>query len=217
MAERRCYHTCKRAIDILVSAVVLLVSMPLLAGVALLVRLRLGRPVLFRQERPGLHGEVFRLYKFRTMLQTRDAAGELLSDERRLSGLGAWLRAQSLDELPQFWNVLRGELSLVGPRPLLVEYLGLYTREQARRHLVKPGITGWAQVNGRNAVSWEERFAMDCWYVDHCSLQLDAVILLRTIGLVLRREGISHADSSTMVRFEGHSGPGDPGCEGRRP
>ncbi|HWR97726.1 MAG TPA: sugar transferase, partial [Candidatus Methanoperedens sp.] len=181
----------KRALDVTVAAMALLLLSPLLLAAALAVRLRLGRPVLFRQVRPGRGGRPFVLLKYRTMSDARDGSGVLLPDAGRLSALGRFLRSTSLDELPELFNVLRGDMSLVGPRPLLTEYLPLYTPEQARRHEVRPGITGWAQVNGRNAISWEERFALDVWYVDNRSLRLDLRILALTVAKVLTREGIS--------------------------
>lgn len=188
----------------------LLLSFGLLLGLALpllllwgLVRCKLGSPVLFCQVRPGLHGRPFMMVKFRTMTDERGTDGELLPDARRLTSFGRFLRATSLDELPELWNVLRGEMSLVGPRPLLMEYLPLYSPEQARRHEVRPGITGWAQVNGRNAVSWEERFKLDVWYVDHRSLWLDLRILWLTVRKVIVREGISAQGDATMPRFTG--------------
>jgi sugar transferase EpsL len=193
----------KRAIDAVVAAVLLVFLSPLLLLLAAAVRIALGRPVLFRQPRPGLRGAPFEILKLRTMRDAHDASGALLPDDARLTGLGRFLRATSLDELPELWNVLRGDMSLVGPRPLLVEYLPRYSAEQRRRHEVRPGITGWAQVHGRNAVDWDERFRLDVWYVDHVSLALDLRIVLRTIGLVLRREGISAADHATMPPFEG--------------
>ena len=196
----------KRAFDVAAAAVGLVVLSPVLAGVALAVRLRLGAPVLFRQERPGLHGRPFIMLKFRTMTDARDAAGRLLPDAERLTPLGRLLRSTSLDELPELWNVLRGDMSLVGPRPLLVRYLDRYTPEQARRHEVRPGLTGWAQVNGRNALTWEEKFALDVWYVDHASLALDLKILLLTLRRVLAREGISAAGEATMPEFTGTAG-----------
>jgi sugar transferase EpsL len=169
--------------------------------IALLVWRTMGRPVLFRHVRPGLHGKPFVMYKFRTMRDLRDAEGKLLPDEARLTPFGRWLRTTSLDELPELVNVLRGEMSLVGPRPLLMEYLDRYTPEQARRHEVKPGITGWAQIHGRNNLSWDERFKLDVWYVDNWSLWLDVKILWRTLWMVLRREGISAQGHATMPRF----------------
>lgn len=193
----------KQAIDRGVAAVGLVAVAPVLAVAAVAVRVKLGSPVLFRQERPGRYGKTFRVAKFRTMNDARDAQGNLLPDEERLTALGRMLRTTSIDELPQLWNVLRGDLSLVGPRPLLVRYLPRYTREQARRHDVLPGITGWAQVNGRNAISWDEKFALDVWYVDHWSLALDAKILALTALKVLRRDGISSAGHATMPEFMG--------------
>ena len=194
----------KRLFDLLLSFGLLLVlALPLLLLWAL-VRYKLGSPVLFRQVRPGLHGRPFVMVKFRTMTDERGADGELLPDAQRLTTFGRFLRASSLDELPELWNVLRGEMSLVGPRPLLMEYLPLYSPEQARRHEVRPGITGWAQVNGRNAVSWEERFKLDVWYVDHCSLWLDLRTLWLTVRKVIVREGISAQGEATMPRFTGN-------------
>jgi sugar transferase EpsL len=191
----------KRVFDIVVSAVALTVLAPVMGLIALAVWRTMGRPVLFRQARPGLHGKPFVMYKFRTMRDLRDAEGNLLPDEARLTPFGRWLRSTSLDELPELLNVLRGEMSLVGPRPLLMEYLERYTPEQARRHEVKPGITGWAQIHGRNNLSWEERLRLDVWYVDHWSLWLDLKILWRTLWMVLRREGISAQGHATMPRF----------------
>jgi lipopolysaccharide/colanic/teichoic acid biosynthesis glycosyltransferase len=191
----------KRVFDIVVSAVALTVLAPVMGLIALLVWRTMGRPVLFRQARPGLHGKPFVMYKFRTMRDLRDAEGNLLPDEARLTPFGRWLRTTSLDELPELVNVLRGEMSLVGPRPLLMEYLDRYTPEQARRHEVKPGITGWAQIHGRNNLSWDERFKLDVWYVDNWSLWLDLKILWRTLWMVLRREGISAQGHATMPRF----------------
>ena len=175
----------------------------ILLVLALLVRINLGTPVFFRQERPGLHGKIFRLYKFRSMKDARDSKGNLLPDEERLGKFGKLLRASSLDELPELINVLKGEMSLVGPRPLLVKYLGLYNEEQRRRHDVLPGITGWAQVNGRNAISWEEKFRLDVWYVDHGTPWLDLKILFLTVKKVFIREGISAADQVTTEEFKG--------------
>jgi lipopolysaccharide/colanic/teichoic acid biosynthesis glycosyltransferase len=191
----------KRALDLGLSVVALVLLAPLMLATALLVRWRLGAPVLFRQLRPGLHGRPFEVIKFRTML-TPGGAGST-SDEDRLTPVGRVLRSLSLDELPTLWNVVRGEMSLVGPRPLLMEYLPLYSAQQARRHEVHPGITGWAQVNGRNAISWEEKFALDTWYVDHRSLGLDLRILGRTLGQVAKRDGISHDSYETMPQFTG--------------
>ena len=193
----------KRGIDAAAAGVALVILCPIIGITALLVRLTLGSPVLFRQSRPGLHGAPFTLLKFRTMREARDADGELLPDAERMPRLGSFLRRTSVDELPTLWNVLRGDMSLVGPRPLLMEYLPLYTPQQARRHEVRPGITGWAQIHGRNAISWEEKFVLDVWYVDHVSLGLDLKILFRTFLSVLSREGISAPGSATMPRFQG--------------
>jgi sugar transferase EpsL len=179
------------------------VALPVATLLAFLVRRKLGRPVLFRQQRPGLGGQPFTLLKFLTMSETCDKNGNLLPDGERLTRFGRFLRGTSLDELPELWNVLRGDMSLVGPRPLLMQYLKRYTPEQARRHQAKPGITGWAQVNGRNALSWEEKFALDVWYVDHVGLSLDARILWRTVGQVLSRRGVSPEGRATMPEFQG--------------
>jgi len=193
----------KRLFDLIVGLSLLVVlALPLLM-LALIVRLRLGSPVLFTQQRPGLDGEPFRIYKFRTMTDDRDAAGNLLPDGERLVGLGRLLRAASLDELPELLNVARGEMSLVGPRPLLMEYLPLYTPLQARRHEVLPGMTGWAQIHGRNALSWEDKFRLDVWYVDNRSFWLDLKILWLTAKAVIRREGISQQGHPTMEKFRG--------------
>jgi sugar transferase EpsL len=192
----------KPAIDRFVAGVLLLLAAPVLSAVAVAVRLKLGSPVLFRQERIGQAGRPFHLRKFRTMTNARDATGRLLPDEKRLTRFGRWLRGTSLDELPELWNVLCGEMSLVGPRPLLPEYLACYTPEQARRHDVKPGLTGWAQVQGRNQTNWEERLAHDVWYVCHLSPGLDLKILLQTVMLVLTRRGISATGHATMPRFD---------------
>ena len=193
----------KRAFDlaaVLLTAPVLLVVLALLA---VLVRIKLGTPVLFVQTRPGLGAKPFRLVKFRTMTDARDSSGALLPDAERLTAFGRFLRSTSLDELPEIMNVLVGEMSLVGPRPLLMDYVPLYSPEQARRHDVPPGITGWTQINGRNALSWDEKFALDTWYVDNRTLKLDVAILLETVGKVLKRDGISAAGDATMPRFEG--------------
>jgi sugar transferase EpsL len=195
--------TAKRICDFLAAALALLLLAPVLLVVALLVRVFLGAPVLFRQTRPGLGAAPFQMLKFRTMTDARDARGELLPDHERLSPFGRLLRRMSLDELPELWNVLKGDMSLVGPRPLLMEYLPLYSPEQARRHDVRPGLTGWAQVNGRNAVDWSSRLAMDVWYVDHRSLALDLRILWLTFGKVFRAEGISQSGHATMEKFRG--------------
>ena len=199
------YTFWKRAIDLSAAALGLVIVSPLLLVLALLVRARLGSPVFFRQTRPGLHARPFTIVKLRTMRDARDAGGELLPDAERLPPLGRFLRSTSLDELPELWNVLRGDMSLVGPRPLLMEYLPLYSAEQARRHDVRPGITGWAQVNGRNAVGWNERFSLDVEYVERCSLVMDARILLLTALKVFRREGINQEGSATMEKFRGNA------------
>jgi sugar transferase EpsL len=181
----------------------LIVTAPAIVAAAVAIRSTMGSPVLFFQERTGRGGLPFRIVKFKTMTDARSAEGELLEDEQRLTHLGRFLRATSLDELPQLWNVLRGDLSLVGPRPLLMRYLPRYTEEQARRHEVLPGITGWAQVNGRNAISWEEKFTLDVWYVDHWSLSLDLKILAMTVARVLWREGVYQEGHATMPEFMG--------------
>jgi len=196
----------KRLFDVTSSLAFLILLSPLLAGIAALARLLLGSPVFVRQLRPGLHGRPFTLLKFRTMTEARDPAGNLLPDEQRLTRLGRFLRRTSLDELPELINVLKGEMSLVGPRPLLMQYLDRYTPEQARRHEVKPGITGWAQINGRNALTWEEKFKLDVWYVDHRSFRLDLRIILLTVWKVLRQEGISQPGQATMEEFQGVAG-----------
>lgn len=194
----------KRLLDILVALGVGAALFPVTLLVVLLVRLRLGSPVFFRQQRPGLHGRPFMLYKFRTMSDARDGAGKLLPDEVRLGGFGQTLRRLSLDELPQLWNVLVGDMSLVGPRPLLMQYLGRYSAHQARRHEVRPGITGWAQVNGRNAISWAERFDLDVWYVDHQSFWLDLRILAMTAQKVFSSRDVSARGHVTMPEFMGN-------------
>jgi lipopolysaccharide/colanic/teichoic acid biosynthesis glycosyltransferase len=193
----------KRAFDFCVALFALAALSPVLAFVAWRIRRNLGSPVFFRQVRPGLHGKSFEMVKFRTMRDAEDAHGKPLPDVDRMTPFGNFLRSASLDELPGLWNVLKGEMSLVGPRPLLLEYLSLYTAEQARRHDVRPGVTGWAQVNGRNALSWEEKFKLDVWYVDNQSFWLDVNILLLTVKKVLVREGISAAGEATMQRFTG--------------
>lgn len=193
----------KRAMDVLLSLGALVVLSPVLLVVALLVRTKLGSPVLFRQERPGKDGKIFALYKFRTMTDARDQEGNLLPDEVRLTRFGKLLRSTSLDELPELYNILRGDMSLVGPRPLLVKYLPRYSPRQARRHEVRPGLTGWAQVNGRNALSWEERFELDVYYTEHLSMGMDVKILFLTVKAVLCRSGISSETSVTMEEFMG--------------
>lgn len=193
----------KRLFDILASLLLFILLSPVMLVIAVLVRIKLGKPVFFSQQRPGLHGRLFRLYKFRTMRDIRGADGRLLPDEARLTKFGRFLRASSLDELPELVNVLKGEMSLVGPRPLLVAYLERYTPEQARRHEALPGITGWAQVNGRNALSWEDKFKLDVWYVDHQSFWLDLKILFLTLWKAIKREGISAPGSATAPEFMG--------------
>jgi sugar transferase EpsL len=193
----------KRFFDCAVTVLALLILSPLLAILALLVRVKLGAPILFRQIRPGLRGQPFVIYKFRTMTDARDAQGQLLPDAERLTKFGRFLRSTSLDELPELINVLKGEMSLVGPRPLLMQYLERYTVEQARRHEVRPGITGWAQINGRNALTWEQKFEYDVWYVDHVSLRLDVKIMALTVWKTLKREGISQPGQATMQEFKG--------------
>ncbi len=193
----------KRLLDVALTIPGLVALSPVMLVVAFLVRRRLGSPVIFSQVRPGLYGRPFRMHKFRTMLDARDTNGQPLPDEVRLTPFGRFLRSTSLDELPELFNVLRGEMSLVGPRPLLMEYLDRYTPVQARRHEVKPGITGWAQVNGRNALTWDEKFALDVWYVDHWGVALDLKILFQTVWKVIRREGVSADGHATMPIFMG--------------
>jgi sugar transferase EpsL len=194
----------KRLMDILLATLILLLIFPFMILLAILIWLNLGWPVLFSQVRPGYGGVPFKIFKFRTMTEARDQHGNYLSDAERLTKLGAFLRSTSLDELPEFFNVLRGEMSLVGPRPLLTQYLERYTPEQARRHQVLPGITGWAQVNGRNILTWEDKFRLDVWYVDHWSVWLDLRILLMTIWSVIKREGISQPGQATAEEFMGN-------------
>jgi lipopolysaccharide/colanic/teichoic acid biosynthesis glycosyltransferase len=193
----------KRVFDVIFSSIALAMLAPVFLGVFVLVRLKLGAPAFFRQERPGIGGKPFNMIKFRTMLDATDKKGNLLPDSERLTLFGAKLRSTSLDELPELWNVLRGDMSLVGPRPLLMEYLPLYSAEQQRRHDLRPGLTGWAQVNGRNALSWEEKFQLDVWYVDNHSLLLDLKILFLTVKKVMVRDGISGQGVATMSRFRG--------------
>ena len=197
------YPVIKRCIDVVGAGLGLVVFSPVLIGLAIMIWIQMGRPVIFKQMRPGLQGRSFFMYKFRTMTDERDENGVLLPDEMRLTRLGKFLRSSSLDELPELFNVLKGDMSLVGPRPLLMQYLQRYTPEQARRHEVKPGITGWAQVNGRNAISWAEKFVLDVWYVDNCSLWLDIKILFMTVLKVFQREGISAEGEATMQEFMG--------------
>ncbi|MDY7116723.1 sugar transferase [Halomonas sp. SSL-5] len=201
----------KRLFDIAASSIALLLLSPVLLVVAILVHRKLGSPVLFRQIRPGQHGKPFEMIKFRTMRDAFDENGKPLPDTERITPFGRFLRSTSLDELPELWNVLKGDMSLVGPRPLLMEYLPLYSPEQYRRHEVRPGVTGWAQVNGRNALSWEEKFKLDVWYVDNQTLWLDLKILWLTVKKVVVREGISAEGEATMTRFEGSRDPSHEG------
>lgn len=194
----------KPILDFILAFLLIIIFSPIILIVALLIKLKLGSPILFTQERPGLNGKIFRIYKFRTMSDERDSKGDLLSDELRLKGFGKLIRKSSLDELPQLFNVLKGEMSFVGPRPLLVEYLELYNQEQAKRHNVKPGITGWAQVNGRNTISWEEKFKLDVYYVEHISFMLDCKILYMTFFKVLKRKDINSNTNITMEKFTGN-------------
>lgn len=195
----------KRFFDLLLSIILIIVLSPLLAVTSLFVLSKLGRPILFKQRRPGKNGRIFTMYKFRTMLDVSDPVGDQLEDRDRMTSFGSFLRSTSIDELPELFNVLKGDMSFVGPRPLLAEYLELYTSEQTRRHDVKPGITGWAQINGRNAISWEEKFKLDVWYVEHWNLWLDLKILFLTGIKVLKREGVSQEDHVTMERFKGYN------------
>jgi sugar transferase EpsL len=204
-AQPRWYARCgKRWLDVAASILLFVITAPVLLAIAVLVRLTLGSPVLFRQMRPGLHGRPFVLYKFRTMRDCRSTDGQLLPDEARLTTVGWWLRSTSLDESPELINVIRGDMSLVGPRPLLTQYLDRYSDEQKRRHNVRPGITGWAQVRGRNALGWPERFACDLWYVDHLSFLVDLKILTLTVLKVIQREGITPRGRETVEEFEGN-------------
>ena len=198
----------KRTIDFFVSIFLIVILLPILLSAIVAVRITMGSPVFFRQQRPGLRGKPFEIIKLRTMLDSLDANGEALADAERLTRLGRFLRSTSLDEVPEFWNVLKGEMSLVGPRPLLMEYLFLYNQRQARRHDVKPGITGWAQVNGRNSVEWDKKLEMDVWYVENQSFWLDLKILRLTIWKVFRREGISAPGQATQTRFTGNQSHG---------
>jgi len=193
----------KRVFDLLVAFFVLIVLFPIILLVAFSIRLKLGSPIFFYQQRPGLNGDLFQMVKFRTMLDISDVDGNLLSDSARLTSFGKFLRSTSLDELPELWNVLKGDMSLVGPRPLLIEYLPLYNKQQAQRHDIKPGVTGWAQVNGRNAISWEQKFELDIWYVKNHNMLLDLKILWMTIFKVFKRAGISQDNEVTMNKFRG--------------
>ena len=196
-------HFFKRFLDIILSLLALIVLSPLLVVLAILVRIKLGKPILFSQKRPGKDEKIFTLYKFRTMTDKKDSEGNLLPDGERLPSFGKFLRSTSLDELPELFNILRGDMSIVGPRPLLVQYLSRYSEEQKRRHEIRPGFTGWAQVNGRNAISWEEKFSYDVWYVDNLTLWLDVKIILRTLMVVCKRSGINSGTSETMEEFVG--------------
>lgn len=201
-----CYYKdlFKRTFDFIVSLILILCISPLLLIIALWLHIaNKGAGAFFIQERPGLHGKIFKVYKFKTMTDEKDENGILLPNEKRITKIGKFIRSTSIDELPQFFNVLKGDMSLIGPRPLLVQYLPLYTKEQARRHEIRPGITGWAQCNGRNGISWEKKFELDVWYVDHCSFLLDIKIIFRTIKKVFVREGISSDNSVTMETFKG--------------
>ena len=199
----------KRLFDIIASLCGLILLSPVIAIVAWKIRKNLGSPVLFRQVRPGLNGKPFEMVKFRSMRDAVDAAGNQLPDAERMTSFGSFLRSSSLDELPELWNVLKGDMSLVGPRPLLMEYLPLYSKEQYRRHEVRPGVTGWAQINGRNAISWEDKFKLDVWYVDNCSFWLDLKIILLTIKKVVVRDGISAEGEVTMAKFTGSNSQSD--------
>lgn len=194
----------KRLLDIILSGTALVLLSPVLLVIALLVRIKLGSPVLFIQERPGIQGKVFHLYKFRSMTSKRDALGNLLPDGQRLTSFGKILRSTSLDELPELWNIIKGDMSIVGPRPLLVQYLPLYSKQQARRHEVRPGLTGYAQVNGRNAIGWQTRFDLDVWYVDHISFKNDTKIIMQTVLKIIQREGITSETSLTVEYFTGN-------------
>ncbi|WP_085942837.1 sugar transferase [Alloalcanivorax dieselolei] len=193
----------KRLLDVVCVSIGMFLLSPVILAICLLIRMKLGKPVFFRQHRPGVNGKVFEMVKFRTMTDERDENGELLPDDVRLTKFGAFLRSTSLDELPELINVLKGDMSLVGPRPLLMEYLPLYSERQYRRHEVRPGITGWAQINGRNALSWDEKFELDVWYVENRSLWLDIKILFLTVLKVVKRDGISHGGEATMPKFTG--------------
>lgn len=193
----------KRLLDLLLSSLLLIILFPIVLLTALVIRIKLGSPILFKQQRPGLHGKIFVLYKFRSMTDERDSFGKLLPDQIRLTSFGKFLRKCSLDEFPQLINVIKGDMSLIGPRPLLTDYLPLYTKEQAKRHNVRPGITGWAQVNGRNAITWEEKFKLDVWYVENRNFVLDLKILFLTVKKVIVSDGISNENHVTMPDFDG--------------
>jgi lipopolysaccharide/colanic/teichoic acid biosynthesis glycosyltransferase len=193
----------KSILDIVIAAIALIILLPVMLFVAIAIYFRMGSPIVFTQPRPGKKGRIFKFYKFRTMTNERDSNGDLLPDEKRLTKLGEFLRQTSLDELPQFWNIIKGDMSLIGPRPLLVRYLKRYTPEQARRHEVKPGITGWSQIQGRNGISWEEKFKLDVWYIDNWSLWLDLKILFLTVFKVLQQEGINEEGNVSSQEFTG--------------
>lgn len=193
----------KRIFDFTLACIAFAALFPVIVCIGAIVGIKHGRPIIFRQSRPGLNGRIFVIYKFKTMIDTCAANGRLLPDDKRLTAFGRFLRATSLDELPELVNIIRGDMSFVGPRPLLTQYLDRYTPEQARRQNVRPGLTGWAQINGRNAITWEEKFELDVWYVDHCSFWLDLKIIAMTVKKVLTREGISHAGEATMSEFMG--------------
>ena len=195
----------KRIFEFTIALLALFMLLPIFLTISILVLLKMGTPIFFIQSRPGLNGKTFKMYKFRTMTNKCDMNGKLLEDKDRLSNFGSFLRSTSLDELPTLWNVLCGNMSLVGPRPLLIEYLPLYSKNQARRHDVRPGITGWAQVNGRNAISWNEKFELDTWYVENQSFALDMKIILLTLKKVIKRDGISHNNHVTMEKFKGNT------------
>lgn len=199
----------KRIMDYILALPILIILSPILIITSIIIRISLGKPVIFKQDRPGYKGSIFTIMKFRSMRDKRDESGNLLPDEERLTRLGRFIRSYSLDELPELMNILKGDMSLVGPRPLLVEYLDRYTPEQACRHDVLPGITGWAQVNGRNALTWEDKFDLDLWYVDHWSLGLDIKILLMTLWKVIKKEGVSHPGNATMEKYMGTAKPSD--------
>jgi len=202
-SSRKIHSILKRIFDIVFSVLGLVMLSPVLVVLAIMVRIKIGSPVLFRQSRPGLGGDAFIIYKFRTMSQQRDAKGDLLPDEKRLSPFGRFLRSTSMDELPELFNVIKGNMSIVGPRPLMMKYLDRYTPEQARRHQVRPGITGWAQINGRNAVSWQDKFKLDVWYVDNWSLWLDAGIIFKTLWMIVTRQGVTQHGRATVDEFMG--------------
>ncbi|RDW20406.1 sugar transferase [Oceanobacillus chungangensis] len=199
----------KRALDVFISLTLIIIFLPIILVISIVVRFALGAPILFKQQRPGLNGQPFFLYKFRTMTNATDSSGKLLSDKQRITAFGMFLRKYSLDELPQLFNVLKGEMSLVGPRPLLMEYIPLYTDEQRLRHNVRPGITGWAQINGRNAITWEEKFKLDIYYVNNYSFTLDMKIILSTVAKVFKSEGINNENHTTMPVFKGEKRYGE--------